>query len=510
MRYLALLLLGSSLLSLLIPSLGVAAQEDAVPTEVIRAQGFWPQAQRLVREQMLLVNRIERAVAEPDPNQVRAARGQLTLHTVAVERFLKGQYPLPTLLCAPTRVRVGTREEPFTVGSGLSQPQGTVYCNLYQSTQRLSSLGDLLDRRLYMLASVAEVKPLRVVGERQAPVLSGMPTQSPNLGQPATDRYGTAPSLPTEEPVVIGRAAKTAIADYVSPMQPAIAPPPEAAPVLQSVKQLLARAQTAFPSAASFSTPTRQKESLDQYAYGLYPKERELYAKFLAQPNTGIARVLLSEAYRPQPSTLQNRLQPTVAERFPFVPLVQSGEPFTPRFLLEIENGRFQLAQSGSQSGLNYGFMAPIGDVPLESLQPTLPPQQVELAPDLRQFFLTYAPPSQLDGIQADRRRFLTGKVNNLALSEPLMSQAPISLNQTYVVRSLQFQMPEIVMSGEPISRRDRRYLDLLLETPSSDHLLAFRPVIRHSDGTYTVLWRVLQQFPDPQIADLDQHVNLD
>jgi hypothetical protein len=288
-------------------------------------------------------------------------------------------------------------------------------------------------------------------------------------------------------------------------MPPAIAPLPEAAPVLQSVKQLLARSQTAFPNAVSFSTPTRQA-ALDQYAYDLYPQERQLYAKFLAQPNTGIARVLLSEAYRPQSSGLQNRLQPTVAERFPFVPLVQSEAQFTPRFLIEIENGRFQLVQSG----LNYGFIAPIGDVALESLQPTLPARQVALAPDLRQFFLTYTPPNQLDAIQVDRRRFVSGKVNSLALNEPLMSQAPISLNQTYLMRSLQFQMPEIVMSGEPVSRRDRRYLDLLLETPSSDHLLAFRPMIRHSDGTYTVLWRVLQQFPDPQIQDLDQHVNLD
>ncbi|HEY9862299.1 MAG TPA: hypothetical protein V6D16_22575 [Candidatus Obscuribacterales bacterium] len=505
MRHLSLLLLGPSLLSLLMHHPGVVAETDAIPTEVIRVQGFWPRAQQLVQEQILLVNRIERAVAEPDPNRVRAARGQLTLHTVEVERFLKSQYPLPTLLCAPTRVRVGDREEPFTVGSGLSQPQGTVYCNLHQSTQRLASLGDLLDRRLYMLASVAEVKPLRVVRERQAPALPGTLTQSPNLGKPATPRYGTAPTWPTEELPLIGRSAKTAIADYVPPMPPAIAPLPEAAPVLQSVKQLLARTQTAFPSAVSFSTPTRQA-ALDQYAYDLYPQERQLYAKFLAQPNTGIARVLLSEAYRPQSSGLQNRLQPTVAERFPFVPLVQSEAQFTPRFLIEIENGRFQLVQSG----LNYGFIAPIGDVALESLQPTLPARQVALAPDLRQFFLTYTPPNQLDAIQVDRRRFVSGKVNSLALNEPLMTQAPISLNQTYLMRSLQFQMPEIVMSGEPVSRRDRRYLDLLLETPSSDHLLAFRPMIRHSDGTYTVLWRVLQQFPDPQIQDLDQHVNLD
>ncbi|MBD2094633.1 hypothetical protein H6F90_05645 [Trichocoleus sp. FACHB-591] len=506
MRCLSVLLLGSSVLSLLMQPPAVAAETDAVPTEVIRAQGFWPQAQQLLQAQILLVNRIERAVAEPDPNQVRAARGQLTLQTAAVDRFLKSQYPLPNLLCAPTRIRVGNTEEPFTVGSGLSQSQGTVYCNLYQSTQKLASLGDLLDRRLFMLASIAEVKPLRVVGEQQPLSLPGTPTQSPNLGKPATYRYGTAPTLPTEKPLVIGQATKTAIADYVPPISPAIAPPPEVAPVLQSIKQLLTRTQSAFPNAASFSAPTRQVEALDQYAYGLYPKERQLYAKFLEQPNTGIARVLLSEAYRPQPSALQNRLEPTVAERFPFVPLVQSEAKFTPRFLLEIENGRFQLVQSG----LNYGFLAPMGDVPIEALQPTLPTQQVELAPDLRQFFLTYVPPNQLDAIQTDRRRFLSGKVNNLALNQLLMSQAPISLNQTYLMRSLQFQMPEIVMSREPVSRRDRRYLDLLLETPSSDHLLAFRPVIRHSDGTYTVLWRVLQQFPDPQIQDLDKYVNLD
>jgi hypothetical protein len=38
---------------------------------------------------------------------------------------------------------------------------------------------------------------------------------------------------------------------------------------------------------------------------------------------------------------------------------------------------------------------------------------------------------------------------------------------------------------------------------------VAFRPVNRRPDGSYTVLWRVLNQFPDPQIEDLEKYVNL-
>ncbi|MFM5980381.1 MAG: hypothetical protein ACKO9I_07570 [Sphaerospermopsis kisseleviana] len=42
---------------------------------------------------------------------------------------------------------------------------------------------------------------------------------------------------------------------------------------------------------------------------------------------------------------------------------------------------------------------------------------------------------------------------------------------------------------------------------PSSDTIIAFRAVRRRPDGSYTILWRVLNQLPAPQINDLEKYV---
>ncbi|NRB07299.1 MAG: hypothetical protein HRU34_08610 [Richelia sp.] len=53
----------------------------------------------------------------------------------------------------------------------------------------------------------------------------------------------------------------------------------------------------------------------------------------------------------------------------------------------------------------------------------------------------------------------------------------------------------------------DRLYIDSLLEMQSSDVIVAFLPVSRRSDGSYTILWRVVKQLPAPQIQDLEDYL---
>ena len=366
-------------------------------------------------------------------------------------------------------------------------------------------------------------------GERQSDAV--LPTgvvQRPNLGVPATPFLAAAPALPAADPPLVGRIAKTLIAGYVPPMQPAMTPPPEALPTIQTIKQLLSSAKAAFPPGTQFSA-LPNKTTRNAY----FEHQASQYADFLALPNTGITRIWPAEVYRPSSNTLYNRLAPTMAERLPFTPLQsqvgatpqvapegsvkatyqsapegsvvatrQIAPTFAPRLALKITNGNFQI----SESGIDYGFLVDLSDVPLEKLDPRL---QV-VSPQTRQFFLTYQPPQQLEALQVDRRRFLTGKLEGFDLSQAILSQAPAAIGHTYLVRSLQFQLPEIIMTGEPVSRRERRYLDQLLEMKSSDVLFTFRPVTLNSDGSYTVLWRVLNQFPNPKIADLEKYIKLE
>lgn len=530
MRYSPLLLVLPLSLSLPILTASAAESPDLLSQRYRATQDFWPHAQRLVQQQLDLINRIQQAIASPDLYRVEAVRGQLILQTGAVERFLKSQYATPTLLCSN-----GTSSP--DVPADLSLPQREVYCALYASTQQLKPVVSLLERRLPMLAGLAAPNTLPSPNEP----LSSSPL---NFRNPVKPRFATGADLPVSEPPVIGRLAKTPVSEYQQPFQPAILPPQQATTALSAARERLLSTRSAFGASVRIIDPAQTPEIVDRSTYDLSPLELQQYAKFLAQPNTGIARVLLVESYRPDPNQLRNRLQPTVAERFPFVALGQSTSGLIARFAMQIEDGNFQVPFSG----LDYGFMVNLGEVPLENLNATLK-NVSSISPEQREFFLNYSPPNQLEALQIDRRRLLIGKDGEAlvappglrpassdaplsgaalltlsfpstrddgsqaafpAVRLPASTQAPLVPNNTYLVRLFQFQLPEVILRGESISRAQRRYLDQILETPSSDVLVAFQPVKQRFDGSYTVIWRLLNQFPDPKITDLEDYVYLE
>ncbi|MBW4651309.1 MAG: hypothetical protein KME06_21865 [Kastovskya adunca ATA6-11-RM4] len=494
MRYLSLLLL----LPLSLPLLSLRVTAGDAPTLTAQArpsQDFFPQAQRLMQEQLNLINRMEKALVGADLNRLEAVRGQLFLHVGAVERFLTSQYRLPQVLCNNDP----SRPAPSVA---LTASQQQVYCTLNASTRQLAPLLTVLEGRLPTLTDLAAVEPEARASRRPL-------GQRFNFRGPATPRYAPAPDLPPAEPPVLGIPAKTPIANYQPPLQPAIIAPQRAIAVLQAARERLLSAQRALPpSSLPLRDPSGNAEAIRRGSYGLSPLAPQQYAKFLNLPNTGIARILTAEAYRLDPNQLRNRLQPTVAEEFPFAPLRQPTNEFTPRLTLQIDQGNLQLALPE----LNYGFIADLGEVSLEDLDASLQNIPTLSAPQ-RQFFLNYVPPNKLEALQVDRQRFLTGKAGFgfvPPLSPPVSTQTPVVLNHTYLLRLVQFQLPDVIVTGQPISRERRRYVDLILETPSSDVLVAVQPVDRRIDGSYTVLWRVLNQYPDPQIVDLEAYVQLE
>ncbi len=159
---------------------------------------------------------------------------------------------------------------------------------------------------------------------------------------------------------------------------------------------------------------------------------------------------------------------------------------FNPSLALQMRGERFQLVDQG----MDYSFMVEVGDVPLDKLDGRLQ----AVASPTREFLLNYQPPKQLDALQVEKRRFLTGKDQNWQQNTVIFAHAPAKLNHSYLVRSLQFQLPKTMLNGQPISPNQ------LQQIPSSDIILAFRPVRRRADGSYTVLWRILNEFPAPQI----------
>lgn len=505
-----------------------------IPSQTDLSDNFWSRAQQLTQEQVNLVNRIEEAIASPDPNQVRTVRGQIVLHLSSVDRFLKSQYPLPNVLCSPTFQATPSvtesNEALIFATSRLSPEQRSVFCALFGSTQQLSPLLPQLDRRLGALTDVAQLRPLPLGGERRIESVNSVAAQplTPLTPSPATSS-GTPPA-----PVpLVGRPAKTAVSGYVAPPPPAIAPPAEIASRLQATRQLTDRAQGLFPVGTSFFNPAEVRSPLREEASPRVIQASSAYSQVLSLPNTGIATIRPAEFYVSRPGELRNRLIPTPAERTPLAPLtspvVQATRPqtpsvglstptrlestsaspesepegFAPRLAVQITNGQFQVIPRA----LNYGFMVNLGDVPLEQLNATLGTNQANLSPQLRSFFLNYRPPEELEALQVDQRRFLTGKIAGLGLQEAISAQAPVMLNQTYLMRLIQFDLPDAVLAGQQIARSDRANLDRLLETPSSDLLVAFRPIAQGPDGSYTTVWRILAPFPDPQISNLEAYI---
>ncbi|MBE9148178.1 hypothetical protein [Coleofasciculus sp. LEGE 07092] len=494
MRYIPFLALLPLSLSLsLLPA--SAAETPAVLERSQSRQDFWLQAERLVQEQLNLINRSQRSLSGPDVSLAEATRAQLFLHLGKVERFLNSQYQIPQFLCSN-----GTASP--EVPANLTAPQREVYCSLYASTQQLKPMVRVIERRLPMLAGLAAPDPL-------SPEDKPPPSLRYNVQLPVRPRYSPVPNFPEPEPPTIGVPTKRPIVDYDEPpFQPAIAPPQQAITTLLAARQQLLSILPAFPESARIIDPGPNPEIIARGTYGLLPLEPQQYAEFLAQPNTGIARLLLAESYHPDPNRLRNRLEPPVLEEFPFASLAESASGMIPRLALEIEDGNIQIPMSG----LDYGFIVNLGDVALENLDPTLK-NIARFSPQERDLFFNYIPPNQVDALQIDQRRFLTGKAGVgfvPPISPPVSTQVPVELNTTYLVRLIQFQLPEAVLKGEPISREQRRYLPEILKTPSSDVIVAFRPVHRRLDGSYTVLWRLIEQFPDPKIEDLVEYVELE
>lgn len=484
-------------LSLVLPSLLVFAPRNVIAVEsqssstqhhhlTFEASNakFYTEAGRLVQQQINLIARIEQALTHPDANRIRAVGGQLTLQVKTVENFLRRQYKNSPTLC---RNQADLTRNLVPLPDQLTASQVQIYCSLSASSQELLKLAPVLDRLLSRRGELALVRQLPIVtGERQSdPVLSLTPIQHPQLEKPATPFATWEPQLAiTASPPVIARTTKTAIANYGPPIQPAIAAPELSLTHLATAKQILTATQAAFPSKIHFTDPWENAEVLDRFAYDLDPQEPQTYAKFLELPRTGIFRVLQSSAYQRQLNTLRNRLQPSVSQRYPFPSL-----DFNHSLALQLNGEHFQLVPQG----LDYGFMVNIGNVPLEKLDEKL---QVVASPT-REIMLNYRSPQEINALQTEKRRFLTGKDQNWQYSPAVLANAKAELNHTYIVRSLHFQLPEAILQSQTMSPEQ------LENITSSDIILAFRPVRRRRDGSYTVLWRVLKQLPAPQITKL-------
>jgi hypothetical protein len=435
---------------------------------------FWSEAQSILVAQAKWFDRVEAAVGTPDPLTNQILSTKLLTQLRSMDRFVQRYDKHGAIWCQSSQAT-----ERLTT-AGLDASQIETYCAIAKLSRELMPLRDRLTQRS------SQFNPQRTIAAQplfftQSNRGKRFPTSIEQVNLAA--KSPAAPSTPQRfmHPQMVGvQRVKQLTANYRPPVAPAIAPPTDLLALINRGRERLVTVQAGIPSQSqTYGTQSVQvfKSAPPRLSkFALRESEVDAFRSLLEQPNTGIGRVYPTESFVAD----TNRLTPAN------IPM-----PFG----LRIEDGQFRV----TGEALNYGFVTAIGDVQLDDIDR----QGVQTNPDLPDLFRTYSPPNTLAALQTHQRRFLSGK------DTPLSSAIPAELRRTYVMRLVQYQLPEIVATGRPLSSGDRGQLKTLLQHQGTDQLIAFRPVIQRNDGSYTVLWKVLDSKAAPQITDLDQYVSL-
>lgn len=179
-------------------------------------------------------------------------------------------------------------------------------------------------------------------------------------------------------------------------------------------------------------------------------EDRRVHADFLAQPGTGLVRLLPREGWDGKLS-------------------VRGGGSFYSfsRLTHEYGNGsdimlEHEMLSSGFL-GANIAFMANLGDVPIET---------VSGETEGVRYMASFHTPSPEPDARKAQNQFGGGFQSGQWIYK---NRLPVSVGSTYVLRSVNYD--------------------------ASDVLVAFRVLRKDADGSVVLLWRMLQEFPKPTLA---------
>ncbi|MFL6212690.1 MAG: hypothetical protein ACJ74J_02230 [Blastocatellia bacterium] len=180
-----------------------------------------------------------------------------------------------------------------------------------------------------------------------------------------------------------------------------------------------------------------------------FEEDHAAFAEFLRQPGTGLCRLLPREKF-------DGKLMMRGGGSYYSFTRLTSEYGFGSD--VGLEQNYFLVGFAGA----NWGYITKLGDVPLES---------VGLDHLAVQFLATLETPSHEPGAREQQRLSGTGVMIN---SSTYASRVPALVNTTYVLRSIDYS--------------------------TSDVLVVFRVVRQDSDGSLTLLWKNLKEFPKPEL----------
>ncbi len=207
-----------------------------------------------------------------------------------------------------------------------------------------------------------------------------------------------------------------------------------------------------------------KKQLIENEKQFLSPSAKDLaaYAEFLKQPNTGLIRLFPRGIYEER-LTIRGG-----GAYYSFSRLThESGygydihlEPATNEYVAPpIAEYNFKTGFAGA----DYGFLALVGSVPLEKV--TIDHKAVK-------FLLAYNPPSLIKEVRKEYQRTWYNGIGKNGYS--YKREVTATQGYTYVLRSINFD--------------------------HSDVLVAFHYLRREKDGSALILWKMLKQFPRPEL----------
>jgi len=211
-------------------------------------------------------------------------------------------------------------------------------------------------------------------------------------------------------------------------------------------------AQTDARASAAAEIESLREQIKAKEAVLLAPSDEDFkaYAEFLAQPRTGLIRLLPRERWAGKLSTRGDGAYYSFARR---------TQEYGYGSDISLEQDNFLVGFAGA----DFGFMTNLGNVPLETLAADAEAVQFMAAyktpsdePEARKAHAQFA----LDGSEAGRWAY--------------KSRLPVFVNNTYALRSINYNY--------------------------SDVLVAFRVVRKDLDGSAVLLWKLLAKYPKPSL----------
>ena len=192
-------------------------------------------------------------------------------------------------------------------------------------------------------------------------------------------------------------------------------------------------------------------------------EDRAAYAEFLAQPGTGVIRLLPREKFD---SFMNKKAGLVTRGGGAYYSFSRLTHEYGYGSDLELSSGYLSVGFAGA----DYGMLLKLEGARLEDLSTELPGVA---------FLAKYNAATEEPQARIEQRRFGTGTVIDGATYK---ERVPVEVGATYVLRSINFE--------------------------TSDVLVAFRIVRQDTDGSLIIAWKMLEKYPTPKLARNNQVAN--